>query len=103
MENHDMNFADLIKKLGVDENTSNADYDDKADNINNNTYRTIVSCIISLPPKQYTLLSSVIGILLIDNLDAKEQILLGKFINNIGQTIITSAAQEELNVKRKKD
>jgi len=103
MENRDMNFADLIKKLSADDNTSNTDRDDKADNINNSTYRTIISCIISLPPKQYILLSSIIGILLIDNLDAKEQLILGKFINNIGQTIITSAAQEELNIKRKRD
>lgn len=103
MEEHGMDFANIIKKLSADENTSNTDCDDKAENINNNTYKTIVSCIISLPPKQYILLSSLIGILLIDNLDAKEQLILGKFINNIGQTIITSAAQEELNIKRKKD
>jgi len=45
----------------------------------------------------------LIGIALIDSLDAKEQLILGKFINNIGQTIIISAAQEELNIKRNKD
>jgi len=98
MESKGMNFDDIIKKLSAED----ADCCDKADNITYNTYRTIVSHIISLPPKQYTLLSSVIGILLIDDLDIKEQFILGKFINNIGQTIITAAAQEELSIKLKK-
>ncbi len=102
MESKGMNFDEIIKKLSADEDISNTDCRDKADNITYNTYRTIVSHIISLPPKQYTLLSSVIGILLIDDLDIKEQFILGKFINNIGQTIITAAAQEELSIKLKK-
>lgn len=63
-------------------------------------FEDIIKKIISLPPKQYTLLSTLIGLLLIDNLDAKDQILLGKFINNIGQTIITSAAQEKITIKK---
>ncbi len=97
-----MNFADLIKKLSVDEDNPDDHCEDEAEKVDNSTYRAIVSYIISLPPKQYTLLSSVIGLLLIDSLDAKEQLILGKFINNIGQTIITSAAQEELSIKRRR-
>jgi len=42
----------------------------------------------------------LIGILLIDNIDAKDQIILGKFINNIGHTILTAAAQEKINIKK---
>lgn len=103
MGNQSMGFDDIIRKLSADDNSQNDDCDNKEDIINNNTYRSIVSCIISLPPKQYTLLSSLIGILLIENLDPIEQISLGKFINNIGQTIITSAAQEQLSIKKKKD
>ena len=97
MEKRGAEFSDLIKKLGDD---GNADCD--ANPENNNNCRTIASYIISLPPKQYTLLSSMIGILMIDNLHPKEQISLGKFLINIGQTILSSAAQEELSIKRKK-
>jgi hypothetical protein len=53
-----------------------------------------------LPPKQFVLLSTLIGILLIDDIDPKDQIILGKFINNIGQTILTAAAQEQINIKK---
>lgn len=103
MGNQSMGFDDIIRKLSADDDTSNTDCDNKDDIIESNTYRTIVSCIISLPPKQYTLLSSMIGILLIENLEPIEQISLGKFIYNISQTILTSAAQEQLNIKKKKD
>lgn len=96
-----MGLDDIIKKLSSDEDDSKED-DNIKDIENCNTYRSIVSYIISLPPKQYTLLSSMLGILLVENLDPKEQISLGKFINNIGQTIITSATQEQLSLKKKK-
>lgn len=102
MANQSMSFDDIIRKLSADDNASDDDCDNKGEIIDKNTYRTIVSCIISLPPKQYTLLSSLIGILLIEHLDPIEQISLGKFINNIGQTIITSAAQEQLSIKKDK-
>ncbi|HOQ02194.1 MAG TPA: hypothetical protein PK604_15540 [Acetivibrio clariflavus] len=49
----------------------------------------------SLPPKQFALLSSLIGILLIDNLDLNQQNALGNFIVNVGQAILTSAAQAQ--------
>jgi hypothetical protein len=97
MKNMSKNFEDIIKKLSAEEDTNN-----KYNTAANNTYKTLVSYIISLPPKQFILLSSLIGILLIDDLDSKEQIILGKFINNIGQTILTSAAQEQINIKKDK-
>lgn len=55
----------------------------------------IDSCLLSLPPKQFALLSSLIGILLIDDLNLDQQNALGNFIVNIGQAILTSAAQEQ--------
>lgn len=101
MEKKDLGFEDIIRKLNADNNTDN---DDKVpNNIDISFYKSLVLHIISLPPKQYTLLSSFIGILLINGLDAKEQIILGKFISNIGHTILTSAAQEQLNIIKDKE
>ena len=95
MEKRVTEFSNLIKKLNENSGTEFGTNPES-----NNNCRTIASYITSLPPKQYTLMSSVIGILLIDNLDPKEQISLGKFFINIGQTILSSAAQEELSAKR---
>lgn len=96
MENRKQSIEDIIRKLGAED-----DSDAVKENFSSNTYKTIVSWIISLPPKQFILLSSLIGILLIDGIDAKEQIILGKFINNVGQTILTAATQEQINKKDK--
>lgn len=52
------------------------------------------SCFFNIPAKQFSLLSSIIGILLIDDLDINQQNALGNFLVNIGQNILTSAAQE---------
>jgi hypothetical protein len=62
-------------------------------NNDKNMKRTSTSCFFSLPPKQLALLSSLIGILLIDDLDLNQQNSLGNFIVNIGQAILTAAAQ----------
>lgn len=98
MDKERMGFEDIIRTLGID-NTSETVSEN---NVSSNTYKALVSCITSLPPKQFILLSSLIGILLIDSIEAKDQIILGKFINNIGQTILTAAAQEQINNKREK-
>ncbi len=98
MDKERMGFEDIIRTLGID-NTSETVSEN---NVSNNTYKALVSCITSLPPKQFILLSSLIGILLIDSIEAKDQIILGKFINNIGQTILTAAAQEQINNKKEK-
>jgi hypothetical protein len=63
----------------------------------NNSKGSLSSCFFSLSPKQFSLLSSIIGIFLIDNLDIDQQNSLGNFIVNIGQAILTSASQEQLN------
>lgn len=62
----------------------------------NNTESILTTCFFSLPPKQFSLLSSLIGILLIDNLDLNQQNSLGNFIVNVGQAIMTSASQGQL-------
>jgi hypothetical protein len=54
---------------------------------------TFTSCLFSLPPKQFVLLSSLIGVLLTENLDLNEQNSLGNFIVNVGQSILIAAAQ----------
>jgi hypothetical protein len=98
MDKERMGFEDIIRTLGIDNNTETV----RENNVSNNTYKALVSYITTLPPKQFILLSSLIGILLIDSIDAKDQIILGKFINNIGQTILTAAAQEQINNKKEK-
>ncbi len=95
MDKESLIFEGIIRKLNIDET------DDKiSEDKTNTTYKALISCITTLPPKQFVLLSTLIGILLIDDIDPKEQIILGKFINNIGQTIITAAAQEQINIKK---
>lgn len=103
MSDQSMNIVDVIRKLSAGDNNANEENDEKlVKSISNNTYKALISYIISLPPKQYTLLSTLIGLLLIDNLDSKDQILLGKFISNIGQTIFTAAAQEKITDKKER-
>mgnify|MGYP001394886880 FL=1 len=69
------------------------------ENQNNNLYKEnncvnpFVECLFSLSPRQFSLLSSLLGIFLIDNLDLDQQNSLGNFIVNIGQAILTAAAQ----------
>ena len=99
MDKESLVFEGIIRKLNIDESSDNKDTENKE---SSNTYKALISYITSLPPRQFVLLSSLIGILLIDNIDAKDQIILGKFINNIGQTILTAAAQEQINIKKDK-
>jgi hypothetical protein len=97
MDKESLVFEGIIRKLNID------DHNDKAiENNANTTYKALISCITTLPPKQFVLLSTFLGILLIDDIDAKDQIILGKFINNISQTIFTAAAQEQINIKKDK-
>lgn len=52
--------------------------------------------IFSLPPKTLTLVSILLGFMLIDDLTPNEQYSLGNFIMLTGQVIETSAAQGQL-------
>lgn len=53
----------------------------------------LAESFFSLQPKQFSILSSLLGILLIDDLDLNQQNSLGNFIVNVGQAILTAAAQ----------
>ena len=75
-----------IKEL-LEENNDNSD--------NKCPKSTIGSSFFSMPPKQFALLSSLLGILLVDNLNIEQQNSIGNFIVNIGQSILTAAAQGE--------
>ncbi|NLJ58162.1 MAG: hypothetical protein GX339_04875 [Tissierellia bacterium] len=91
-------FENIVKKLNIDEDSNKT----IIESVSSSGYKSLISYIVSLPPKQFILLSTLIGILLIDKVDAKDQIILGKFISNISQTILTAAAQEKINIKKDK-
>lgn len=64
------------------------------------------SCLFNMPAKQFSLLSSILGILLIDDLSVNQQNALGNFLVNMGQNILTAAAaqgQGNSNVNNKND
>ena len=50
----------------------------------------------SLSPVKFSLLASLLGVLLIDNLDLNQQNSLGNFLENVGQNLLTAAAQGEI-------
>ncbi len=52
--------------------------------------------IDKMPPEQFTLLATVIGIILASDLDLSEQNSIGNFLVSVGQTMLTAAAQGEL-------
>lgn len=52
--------------------------------------------IFSLPPKQFSLLATLLGTLFIDDMDLNKQNALGNFIVSVGQSILTAAAQGQL-------
>ncbi len=56
--------------------------------------------IFSLSACKFSLLASLLGVLLIDNLDLNQQNSLGNFIVNIGQNLLTAAAQGEIVEER---
>lgn len=99
MDKDSLIFEGIIRKLNIDEAPDDKDTEKSS---SNSTYKALVSYITSLPPRNFVLLSSLIAIALIDNIDAKDQLILGKFINNIGNTILTAAAQEQINIKKDK-
>ena len=57
---------------------------------------TLNSGLFSLPPVQFSLLASLIGILLIYYLDINQQNSLGNFFVSLGQSLLTAASQGEL-------
>ncbi|HCW03771.1 MAG TPA: hypothetical protein DGK91_04060 [Clostridium sp.] len=62
----------------------------------NNPENPLVEFFFSLPPKQFSLLSSILGILLLKDLDLDQQNSLGNFLVNVGTNILTAAGQGQL-------
>ncbi|WP_066639028.1 hypothetical protein [Desulfolucanica intricata] len=52
--------------------------------------------IFSIPPKQFTLLATLIGFLTAKDLDVDEQNSLGNFFIAIGQVLVTIASQKTI-------
>ena len=77
------------------ENNNTSSKDNKDSNTNNKINPT-APCFFALPPKQFALLSSVIGVLLTEDLDLNQQNSLGNFLVSLGSTILASAAQGSL-------
>ncbi|MFA5407777.1 MAG: hypothetical protein WC343_03295 [Bacilli bacterium] len=55
----------------------------------------IANFIYTLPPKTFTLVSVLLGFILIDDLPADKQNVLGNFIALVGQVISTNATQQD--------
>jgi hypothetical protein len=73
-------------------------FGDQSNNSCNNGSTSVnpfTECFFSIPPKLFTILATLIGILLIDNLDTSQQNSLGNFIVSVGQTMLTAAAQDQ--------
>ncbi|GAA4654551.1 hypothetical protein GCM10023142_16890 [Anaerocolumna aminovalerica] len=68
---------------------------DEKNKKNKSCVNPIESCLLSLPPKQFTLLSTIFGLILLDDLSINQKNALGNFIVSVGQTMLTAAAQEQ--------
>jgi hypothetical protein len=70
-----------------------------SDNLNDvknpNKISCVNSCLLSLPPKQFAALSTIFGLLLLDDLSIDQQSALGNFLLSVGQTILTASAQAQ--------
>lgn len=72
-------------------------------NKNNDAINSLSSCFFSLPPTQFTLLATLIGLLFIENLDLNQQNSLGNFFVSVGSSILVGAAQGQLLEANKND
>lgn len=62
-----------------------------------NCYKNpLVDWLFSLSPEQFSLLSSILGILLLRGLDLDQQNSLGNFLINIGTNMVTAVGQAQL-------
>lgn len=52
--------------------------------------------ILSLPPEQFTLVATLLGFLLTQNLSVDLQNSLGNFFQTVGQIIVTIAGQKDI-------
>ena len=67
--------------------------EDLSKNPTNNSPNTLLDCLLSIPPAQFTLFSTLIGLLIVEGLTIDQQNTLGNFIVGIGQAILVAAAQ----------
>lgn len=61
---------------------------------NQNEIKSFAKFLFSIPPTEFVLLSSVIGIIIAKPLDPDEQQSIGNFFVSVGQTILTYYSQE---------
>jgi len=80
---------------GIDNMNYNLNDEKKTNNKSCNNSNPIESCLLSLHPQKFALLSTILGLSLLDDLNINQKNALGNFIVNIGQTILTAAAQEQ--------
>ncbi|MBH1940223.1 hypothetical protein I5677_04845 [Mobilitalea sibirica] len=52
-------------------------------------------CFATLPPKQFSVLAGILGVVISDELSINEKNALGNFLVTVGQAILTEAAQEQ--------
>ena len=70
---------------------------EKNDNSNKcSAINSAAPSLFSLPPKQYALFSSLLGILLVDILDLDQQNSFGNFLVGTGTSLLVAAAQGQL-------
>jgi hypothetical protein len=62
-------------------------------NPDNNCINPLAAWFFALPPGQFALLSALLGIVLIDNLNLNQQNQIGNFLVGAGQSLLTAAAQ----------
>ena len=62
---------------------------------NIDTNSCFISCLVKLPPKQLSLLATPLGISLGNHLTLDQQNVVGNFIQSVGQSMQTAAAQAE--------
>lgn len=48
-----------------------------------------------MPPKQFSVLATIFGLLLLDDLSIDQQSAIGNFLLSVGQTMLTASAQEQ--------
>lgn len=80
---------------GIDNLNYNLNDEKKPNNKSCNNINPIESCLLSLHPQNFALLSTILGLSLLDDLSINQKNALGNFILSIGQAILTAAAQEQ--------
>lgn len=75
--------------------SNDLDKNKQSTNSSRDSITSIDSCLLSLPPTQFALISTIFGLILQNDLNVDQKNALGNFIVSIGQTLLTAAAQEQ--------